>query len=293
MCTSCKGVENRDYLWGPTCVTKCPDGFNQNEDTFECEGCPTGCHECDPKDNRVCQKCELGLLLVTLVDEEGNDMLPTCVQTCPPGYLANYEGTECANLTDIDLTLVYFPFLITALLMFVLSVAGSVAKKKHLLVPNFLVMTGVLEHIAIITFFVLTLKWGNFFYTACVLIIEVLFVLVNVWFQLAFRKEVINEDKFYQLWRERQENLWPRKLMNALGWVFSWKEYKLTYSGFWGYRIRPARFSAPEVYRALQKKAYFMNAAVTYAPLTLLSLIDLKVIDNDPCLMFSTCILKA
>lgn len=275
MCTSCKGVENRDYLWGPTCVSKCPDGFNQNEVTFECEGCPAGCHECEATDNRVCTKCELGLMLTVMLDKEGNPELPTCVSACPPGYLANYEGTACTNLSDIDLTLVYFPFLITAFLMFVLSVVGAKQKKKHLLVPNFLVMMGVLEHLAIITFMVLTLKWGKPAYFVCTLLIWAAFIAINVWFQITFRKEVIDNDKFYQMWRERPENLWSRRLMNALGWVFSWKEYKLTYSGFWGYRIRPARFSAPEVYRALQKKAYFMNTGATYAPLFLVSVVGL------------------
>ena len=241
--------------------------------TFECEGCPSGCHECKADDNRFCTECERGLLLVSLLDSEGKEMLPTCVQSCPPGYLANYERTKCTNLVDIDLTLVYFPFLITAFLMFVLSFVGSKQKKKHLLVPNFLVMMGILEHIAIITYAVLTVKWGNVFYLLFVLLIEALFIAINVWFQLAFRKEVVNRDKFYQMWRERPENIWSRKLMNALGWLFSWKEHKLTYSGFWGYRIRPARFSAPEVYRALQKRAYFMNVGASYALLILISLI--------------------
>ena len=53
-CSSCLGVDGLDYLYGPTCVNKCPIGFNQNEATFECEGCPSGCFECDPSDQRIC-----------------------------------------------------------------------------------------------------------------------------------------------------------------------------------------------------------------------------------------------
>ena len=58
--------------------------------------------------------------------------------------------------------------------------------------------------------------------------------------------------------------------MNVLGLIFSWKEYKLTYSGFWGYRIKPARFSSPGNYRELQRKALWFNIIFTYAGMLVL-----------------------
>ena len=83
----------------------------------------------------------------------------------------------------------------------------------------------------------------------------------------------------YAMWRERPENIWSRKLMNALGWVFSWKEYKLTYSGFWGYRIRPARFSSPGIYRHLQYQAYKCNIFLTYIGVIILCCVGLYDLD--------------
>ena len=174
-----------------------------------------------------------------------------CVSDCPEGYLANYSADTCTSLDDVDVKIIYFPFLIIALLCFALSYVGSKQKKKHLLIPNFIVMMGIVEHVAYVTQIILTFKWGTWFFNVFIIILWLFYVAVNIFFQIRFRQEVINKDKFYSMWRERPENLWSRKLMNALGWVFSWKEYKLTYSGFWGYRIRPARFSSPGVYRDL------------------------------------------
>jgi hypothetical protein len=67
--------------------------------------------------------------------------------------------------------------------------------------------------------------------------------------------------------------------MNVLGWVISWKEYKLTYSGFWGYRIKPAQFSSPRNFRMLQRKALYFNMAFTYAGIIILCAVGLGNLD--------------
>ena len=54
--------------------------------------------------------------------------------------------------------------------------------------------------------------------------------------------------------------------MNASAAIGSWKSYKLSYSGFWGFsRLTPAKFSKPENYRHLQKRFMWVNIISVYA----------------------------
>ena len=175
----------------------------------------------------------------------------SCISDCPPGYLANYSADTCQDMDNLEAKMIYFPFLILTLLCLGLSFVGSRQKRKHLLIPNFIVMMGIIEHVALVTQIILTYYWATWRFMVFIIIFWIMYVVCNILFQIKFKKEIIDKDKYYMMWRKRPENLWSRKLMNALGWVFSWKEYKLTYSGFWGYRIRPARFSTPSVYRDL------------------------------------------
>ena len=63
ICTACDQSDGSLYLYGPTCIGQCPSGYNVNEAAKRCEGCSIGCARCKVGDNRVCQKCEDGLLL--------------------------------------------------------------------------------------------------------------------------------------------------------------------------------------------------------------------------------------
>ena len=157
-----------------------------------------------------------------------------CVSDCPPGYLSNYDADTCRSLSDLDAKTLPFPFIIITLLCLALSWVGSKQKKKHLLVVNFIVMMGVVEHIALITQIVLTFAFGTWKWAVPIILFWVAYVLCNILFQIRWYQEVVGKDKYYKMWRDRPENRGSRRLMNALGWILSWKEYKLTYSGFWG-----------------------------------------------------------
>ena len=74
-----------------------------------------------------------------------------CVSDCPPGYLSNYQADICYSISGLDVTMVYFPFLILTLLFMLLSLVGTKQKRKHLLIPNFIVLMGILEHAGLIT----------------------------------------------------------------------------------------------------------------------------------------------
>lgn len=74
-----------------------------------------------------------------------------CVTDCPRFFFANYAATECLPMSNIDIKLIYFPFLILTVIMFIVSWLGTKQKKKHLLIPNFLIFMGLIEHAALIT----------------------------------------------------------------------------------------------------------------------------------------------
>ena len=80
------------------------------------------------------------------------------------------------------------------------------------------------------------------------------------------------------VWRNLPDHIWMRRLMNALAAVFSWKAYKMSYSGPFAFKLRPSNFSEPKVFRDLMKKATYFNIFFTYCGMIILSfagLIDL------------------
>lgn len=69
-----------------------------------------------------------------------------CVSDCPKGYYANYDNDTCRPISDLDISLIPFPCLIIAVVFFFVSYVGSRQKPKHMLIPNWLVLMGFLEH---------------------------------------------------------------------------------------------------------------------------------------------------
>ena len=128
-------------MYGPNCVDTCPAGFITNVEDMKCEGCDPGCAVCDEVDQRICLECNFGLML----HEED------CVSDCPRFFLANFYGDACYPISDIDVKLIYFPFLIIISICFGMTYIGARQKKKHLLVPNFLFMMGIVEHAGLVT----------------------------------------------------------------------------------------------------------------------------------------------
>jgi len=70
----------------------------------------------------------------------------SCVSVCPKDFIADYDDMECYSLSDLDISLLYFPCLIIAGTFFLLSYVGYKQKLKHLMIPNWLVLMGLLEH---------------------------------------------------------------------------------------------------------------------------------------------------
>ena len=179
--------------------------------------------------------------------------LGDCINDCPRYFMANFYGTECFALSTMDISLIYFPFLIVMVLLFGLSYVGSRQKKKHLLVPNFIVLMGIVEHVALVTTIVLTFSYATFRYAASAIFIWMTYVAANIIFYHKHYKMIATKDKRYMIWRNRPDHIWVRRLMNALAAVFSWKAYKLSYSALFAFKLRPATFTDPKVFRDMQR----------------------------------------
>ena len=108
--------------------------------------------------------------------------LGDCINDCPRYYYADFYGTECLPLSNMDIKLVYFPFLIVMGLLFGASYVGSKQKKKHLLVTNFIALMGIVEHIALVTQVILTFSYATFRYAAVAIVVWVTYVVANILF---------------------------------------------------------------------------------------------------------------
>lgn len=64
-------------------------------------------------------------------------------------------------------------------------------------------------------------------------------------------------------------------MMNILGIVASWYSYKLSYSGFYGFKLTPATFQNPGNFRNLQKLFLWVNIGTIYVPLILVNLLGI------------------
>ena len=265
ICTACSQQDGIAYLYGPSCITECPIGFQVNEKEKKCEGCGGGCLRCDPIDQRICLQCDGNLL----------NYLGSCVSTCPKGYVADYDKNTCTALSDMDISLIPFPCLIVAGTFFILSYVGYKQKRKHLLVPNWLVLMGILEHGCLLSQIILNLQYGTWLYGAVLIFAWISFVATNITFVCLHYKRITKKDRMYSTWRNRPKHVWGRRLMNVTGLMGNWKSYKLSYSAFWGIRLTPAKFSNAKVYRTMQKRFLYINIFSVYALVILVNLYGL------------------
>ena len=103
---------------------------------MSCVGCASGCSSCNATDQSICLVCNLGLLLYN----------GGCGTSCPKGWITNFQGTQCIDLGNTDVKLVYFPFLMLIILIALVNFISRWIKPKHQIISNFIIMMGVLEH---------------------------------------------------------------------------------------------------------------------------------------------------
>lgn len=121
-----------------------------------------------------------------------------CVTTCPVGSVMTFSGQSCRSLSDIDARLVYFPFLITVALVALMSWIGKLVKPKHLFLTNFVIMLGLIEHVALVVQLILTFIFGTYLLAIFIVIIWVVYFGTLVAFNVLWRRDVINKDSHYQ-----------------------------------------------------------------------------------------------
>jgi hypothetical protein len=70
-----------------------------------------------------------------------------CLTDCPIGMKLNDDGNDCyipvAQVTDLNL--VYFPFLICAVLMAIVAIGGEIKDRKNIVLSNCIVLWGPIE----------------------------------------------------------------------------------------------------------------------------------------------------
>jgi len=201
-----------------------------------------------------------------------------CVQSCPRGFMANYESTKCV-MAGGDVTVVYFPWLIMSLIALGLSLAGGKSKIKHLVVPNWLVMMGIIENLSMFTQIVMTFKFGTWRYTIPIVAAYAIYVIANIVFAVLFHLKVAMADPAYARWQSQPENRFTKRVVYFCGFVLSWKSFKLLYSHFWGYNIKSV-FKNPTGFRQLQRQFLIVNCCSTYLIVLLLNLYGLYDMDK-------------
>ena len=138
---------------------------------------------------------------------------------------------------------------------------------------------GLLEHGALLSQIILTFRYGTFRYSIFIILAWVFFLAANIVFAVLHHKRIAKKDRLYSNWRNRPANIWARRLMNVTGIIGNWKGYKLSYSGFWGVKLTPARFTTPKVYRDLQRRFMWINILSVYAVVVVLNCYGLYDLD--------------
>ena len=166
-----------------------------------------------------------------------------CVATCPPGSIVTFSGKSCRALSDLDTRIVYYPFLILTVLCGIISWIGKLTKPSHKFLTNFLIMLGLVEHIAIVVQIVLTFIFGSYLMAILIIAIWVGFIGTLIWFNVVWHMQLIKQDPFYATYRRHSDNIVSTRVRASLAAIVSWRFQKLLYSHFFGVHVNPFRFS--------------------------------------------------
>lgn len=166
-CTSCLS----GLLYGTTCISECPTGYTLVNG--RCVGCDPNCQQCSATNSSQCLLCNKGYFVIN----------STCFSSCPEGYKADANNITCipqstgggevvgtVSETNIYNSIIaYFPFLIIALILGLVSVGGWWKDRKSIIPSNCVAMWGPLLFLALGVQVVLSYLWiTNISYEASV-----------------------------------------------------------------------------------------------------------------------------
>ncbi len=72
-------------------------------------------------------------------------------------------------------------------MLLIVSFVGKCVKPSHLILTNFVIFLGIVEHIAIVTQIVLTFIFGTYYLAIAVIVIWIGYVVVAVSFNIKWR----------------------------------------------------------------------------------------------------------
>jgi hypothetical protein len=162
---------------------------------------------------------------------------------CPEGTTENGDKTGCVKMENQDTQVVYFPFLILTFVTAAISWLGRCVKPSHLVVTNFVIMLGFIEHCALVAQIALTFIYATPSQTVTLSVLWLGYLATLTGFNIAWYKRVTLKDPQYIAYCRQEENrptLRIRFYCSA-----NWRVHKLLYSHFFGLLVNQCHFSRP------------------------------------------------
>lgn len=188
--------------------------------------------------------------------------IPT-ILTCEDGFVLNDSGDKC--IPD-GTGIVPFPFLFLAVCLCLIVIASKIKDRLNSRwIANFLALFGIIEPALIITLFVSCIAISRYVATIITAVALICHYILNLSMLIYFKKVTLKDAEFSRWVKVYRKT---KIALACLGTIFSFRMYKLFYSGIFGIDSCLARFDKPD--RALmkiQKWLGFVSLAVVYATL--------------------------
>jgi len=191
-----------------------------------------------------------------------------------------FSGEACRSLSELDARIVYYPFLILTALVAVVSCVGKVVKPHHLILSNFVIMLGVIEHVAIVVQILLTFIFGTYFMAILIIVVWLGFIGTLVAFNVLWHSKVVKNDVSFASYRLHSDNILSTRVRSILTATASWKFQKLLYSHFFGLHVNAFKFQDQAVVKNLMRNTMLVNIGLTFVPLILLNTFGLVISGN-------------
>lgn len=146
-----------------------------------------------------------------------------CVATCPPDSILTLSGKSCRALSELDTQIVYYPLLILMVLCGIISWVGKITKPSHKFLTNFLIMLGIVEHIAIVVQIALTFIFGSYLMAILIIAIWVAYIGTLIWFNVVWYTQLIKQDVSYDVYRRHSDNIVSTRVRASLAAFVSWR----------------------------------------------------------------------
>jgi hypothetical protein len=185
-CLTCDGSGGTKFVYQDRCWADCPAGSGPDADNLTCFPCEEGCDLCDIEDKSICLKCTR-----PTVAYEG-----VCYPECPAGFSPNSpegDGRSCRPWKLGDWGLIYFPFLIIALIFSLIAALGETKKRFKInkntgmmmsinpqnTIAVLVVVLAPIQFLAIIAQWVASFFYGAHTFCICAIAVTVAFVILN------------------------------------------------------------------------------------------------------------------